>query len=105
TLASGFRYETLEAARPAFVKDALRATFDGVSLRTIAERVLEIAAGGLDRRARRDAHGRTERALLEPLVALVALGECPADQVATGIAPGTLLDATELVRRTRLPLG
>jgi glutamate--cysteine ligase len=103
--ASGFHYETLEAARPAFVKDALRATFGGVSLRALAERVLEIAAAGLDRRARRDALGRTERALLEPLVALVARGECPADQTAAGVPPGTLLDARELVRRTRLPLG
>jgi glutamate--cysteine ligase len=99
-----FDYETLEAARPALVRDALSASIAGAPVRSLAERLLEIAAGGLDRRARRDAEGRTERRYLEPLVALVARGECPADVTAAGVPRGASLDATELVRRTRLPL-
>jgi glutamate--cysteine ligase len=100
-----FDYETTEAARPALVRDALRARIGDTPARALAERLLDIALGGLDRRARRDEAGRTERAYLEPLVALVSRGQCPADETAAGIAVGADVDVSELIERTRLALG
>jgi glutamate--cysteine ligase len=104
-LVRGFDYETVEAARPALVRDALRARIGETPARALAERLLDIAAGGLDRRARRDASGRSERAHLEPLVALVTRGECPADDTARGVAPGALVEVSDVIARTRFPLG
>jgi glutamate--cysteine ligase len=107
-LALGFDYDTLEAARPALVRDALSANIGATPARALAERLLEIALGGLDRRARLDGAGRSERAYLEPLVALVSRGECPADETAAGVAVVAELDVREIVARTGLclkPLG
>jgi glutamate--cysteine ligase len=103
-LVRGFDYATVEAARPALVRDALRASIGATLARALAERLVDIALGGLDRRARHDASGRSERAHLEPLAALVARGECPADEAAKGIAIGATLDVAELISRTRLAL-
>ncbi|HEX6271474.1 MAG TPA: glutamate-cysteine ligase family protein [Polyangiaceae bacterium] len=101
-LVRGFDYETMEAARPALVRDALRASIGGTPARALAERLIDIALGGLDRRAKLDASGSSERAYLEPLAALVARGECPADETAKGLAVGANVDTAELVERTRL---
>ncbi|HEX6766617.1 MAG TPA: glutamate-cysteine ligase family protein, partial [Polyangiaceae bacterium] len=103
-LARPFDYETVEASRPALVRDALRANIGRAPARGLAERLLDIALGGLDRRARRDESGRSERAHLEPLVALVSRGECPADATAAGLDVGAAIDVSEIVRRTRFPL-
>jgi len=103
-LSRRFDLETLEAARPALVRDALRASIGGEPVAPLAERLLDIASGGLARRARLDADGRDERRYLEPLAALVAQGRCPADALAQGLAVGQELPAAELVRRTRLEL-
>jgi glutamate--cysteine ligase len=103
-LACEFDFETVEAARPALVRDALGARIGASPARALAERLLDIALGGLDRRARIDSEGRSERAYLEPLVALVARGECPGDETARGLPTDVELDVHELVERTRLPL-
>jgi glutamate--cysteine ligase len=104
-LAKGFDYDTIEAARPALVRDAMRARIGETPVRALAERLLDIAAGGLDRRARRDESGRTERQYLDQLVSLASRGECPADETARGLEVGAAVDVRELVERTRLPLG
>jgi glutamate--cysteine ligase len=104
-LVRGFDFETIEAARPALVQGAMRAHIGETPVRALAERLLDIATGGLERRARRDESRRTERAYLDPLASLVSRGECPADQTARGLAVGAELDVRELVERTRLPLG
>jgi glutamate--cysteine ligase len=101
-LVRAFDYATVEAARPALVKDALRAAIGETPARALAERVLDIALGGLDRRSRLDANGRSERALLEPLVPFVERGDCPADATAKGLEADAPIDVAELVRRTRL---
>ena len=106
-LAATFDLETLKASRPAFVRDALAANYGDRPLRALAERVLEIAQGGLSRRACVDASGRDESHFLKPLSALVSLGLCPADVVAEGTTEGVELPVAELIERTRLrgPLG
>jgi glutamate--cysteine ligase len=103
-LAYELDYETVEASRPALVRDALRANVGAVPARALAERLLDIALGGLERRARQDGGGRSERAYLEPLVALVSRGQCPADETTAGLPMETDLDVAELVARTGLPL-
>lgn len=103
-LARKFDFETVEAARPALVRDALGARIGNVPARALAERLLDIALGGLDRRGRMDSEGRSERTYLEPLVALVSRGECPADEMARGLPTDVELDVHELVNRTRLLL-
>jgi glutamate--cysteine ligase len=97
-----FELDALEAARPALVADALRADIAGRPARALAEKLVDIALGGLARRARLDASGRDERRHLDALVALVAQGRCPADVVAEGVPLGATLTVPELIERTRL---
>lgn len=101
-LSRRFELETLEASRPALVQKALKASIGGEPVAPLAQRLLEIASGGLERRARLDAEGRDERRYLEPLIALVADGRCPADELTRGLATGQELPVAELIRRTRL---
>ncbi|HEY3495479.1 MAG TPA: glutamate-cysteine ligase family protein [Polyangiaceae bacterium] len=101
-LARSFDLETLEASRPAFVRDAIGARYGDRPLRGLAERVLEIANGGLARRGLLDANGRDETHFLAPLAALVGLGCCPADVVADGVSEGAELAVADLIERTRL---
>jgi glutamate--cysteine ligase len=101
-LAMTFELDSLEAARPALVTDALRATIAGRPARDLAERLLEISLGGLARRARLDAHGKDECRHLTALGALVAEGRCPADVAVDGVAVGAELGVAEMIERTRL---
>jgi glutamate--cysteine ligase len=104
TLAQGFELTTLEAARPLLVRDGLAASIAGTPVKPLAERLVEVALGGLERRARRDASGADERRYLNPLAALVTAGKCPADVLRAGLGEGEALAVSELVRRTRLEL-
>jgi glutamate--cysteine ligase len=104
SLSRRFDLETLEASRPALVQKALRASIGAEPVAPLAERLLTIASEGLARRARLDAEGRDERRYLAPLIALVAEGRCPADQLVQGLAVGQELPVAELIRRTRLDL-
>jgi glutamate--cysteine ligase len=103
-LVRAFDYETVEASRPALVRDALRATIGGTPARALAERLVDIALGGLERRARLDREGRSERTFLEPLVRLVGAGSCPADETARTLSVDAPVEIAELVARTQLPL-
>jgi glutamate--cysteine ligase len=95
-------YDRVQADRPALVRDGMAGTLAGQSLRTLSLRTLEIASGGLRRRARLDAQGRDERVYLEPLVKLAERGRCPADDLAFGLEPGVDLDPGELIARCKL---
>ncbi len=101
-LAATFELDTVEAARPALVRDALSASIGGRSARELAERLLDMALGGLERRARWNAAGESERVLLEPLAKLVVEGRCPADVTAEGVPVGAELTVPEIIARTRL---
>jgi glutamate--cysteine ligase len=101
-LAMTFDLETLEAARPALVTNALGASIAGHAARALAERLLEISLGGLGRRARLDAAGRDERRHLEALLTLVTAGRCPADDTTEGVPVGATLTVPELIERTRV---
>lgn len=101
-LAAPLGLEVLEAARPALVRDALSAVVGGVKAQVLAERVLEIASGGLERRARLRGDGKDERAHLARLAGLVAQGRVPSDDLTEGLPPGILLEPAELIRRCRV---
>ncbi len=77
-LVRDFTYEETRALREHVPTLALDAPFRGKTLRPLAERVLSIAKGGLERRARR-VGGHDETLQLAPLAALVEKGESPAD--------------------------
>jgi glutamate--cysteine ligase len=77
-------------------------------LRAVAERLLDIASGGLGRRARRNERGEDEGIYLKPLAALIGAGLSPADQLVAGRAPGSTIDAAalasaEVARAAQLP--
>jgi glutamate--cysteine ligase len=65
-------------------------------IRAVAERLLEIAHGGLSRRRRRNEQGEDESVYLRPLIALVAAGHTPADHVRGSREPGSRIDAEAL---------
>lgn len=59
----------------------LRTPFRSGTVRDLAAVALDIAAGGLKRRAYLDAHGRDETIFLETLYSIVATGVTPADDM------------------------
>ena len=101
-MARRFELDTLEAARPALVRDGLAARIGAEPAAALAERLVDIALGGLERRALADGEGRDERRYLEPLAELVLHGKCPADALLDGLSPGEILGIPEIIARTRL---
>jgi glutamate--cysteine ligase len=85
-LAAGFTFEELSALRAHIPRLGLRAPFRGRTLLPLAERLVEIAAGGLGRRARLDRAGRDEKIHLLRLQQLIEHGQTPADALLAGLA-------------------
>jgi glutamate--cysteine ligase len=71
--------EKLRHEVPRLALDAV--TPDGESMRDFAGRVLDIAAGGLTRRAQTNSAGDNEGGFLDPLRDVVATGMTPADRM------------------------
>ena len=90
------------AVRSAIAEKALRATFRGKPLASLAERVLAIAEGGLERRAQLNKHGKDERVHLLRLRALVERGFCPGDVLAEGLGNGDGDLRREILARARI---
>jgi glutamate--cysteine ligase len=84
-LTQDFTYAELVALRPSIGEKGLAATFRGRPLAALAEKTLEIASGGLERRARLNKDGRDERVHLKRINALVEKGWCPADALLDGL--------------------
>ncbi len=85
-LVDGWAYDEVEELRPLVCREGLRATFRRAPLASVAERVLAIAEGGLERRARLNGEGGAdERLYLAPLRKLVGQGKCPADVLLQGM--------------------
>ena len=80
-LTAELTYEQVAASRPDAWKLGLRAQFRGAPLAKLAEKVLEIAEGGLERRALKNKDGKDERVHLKRLKDLVAAGQTPADRL------------------------
>jgi glutamate--cysteine ligase len=101
-LVESFGHDELDALRPAIAAQGLAATFRGAPLAALAERVLAIASGGLERRARLNRNGKDERAHLEALAALIAKGWCPADALLDGLASGGGSLREQILARARM---
>jgi glutamate--cysteine ligase len=100
-----FDHATVEQARPDLVQRGLDARIGQTSARSLAEHLLDIAAGGLRGRARLDAEGRDETRYLTGLGELVERGSCPADELVRDLPADPHERAREIVRRTRLRPG
>lgn len=72
-------FEELSALRPHIADQALKAPFRGKTLVEPAQKLLEIALGGLERRAKLNKNGADERIHLKRLAALAEKGQSPAD--------------------------
>ncbi len=94
--------EQLVAARPALVQLGLEAHVGGRPMRALADRVLEIADGGLSRRNVRNALGEDERVHLSLLTRLVQSGQTPADALLEGLTEDSAPTVTELIRRCHI---
>lgn len=103
-LTADFTLDEVEASRKQVWEKGLGASFRGRTLLPLAERVLEIAAGGLDRRALLSSSGKTERVHLARLEELVARGQTPADALLEGLDRVTDL-VPEIIKRTDLGAG
>lgn len=101
-LVRDYTFAELEAIRPAIAERALAAEFRGAPLRSVAERVLEIASGGLARRARLNKSGKDERVHLDKLAALIEKGQCPADTLIAGLPEDPEARRQEILARTKI---
>ncbi len=101
-LTASFKAAELEAVRPAISERALAATFRGAPLADLASRVVDIASGGLARRARLNKDGKDERIHLTRLAALVEKGHCPADVLVEGLGNADADLRQEILARARI---
>jgi glutamate--cysteine ligase len=100
-LTADYTYQELAALRQTLHKDGLRATFRGRPLAELAARVVELAEGGLRRRARLDAAGQDETVYLRGIKTLVAQAKTPADVLLEGMSDEKEF-AAAVIRRCRL---
>ncbi len=85
-LTESWTHDEISALRPAIWRDGLHAEFRGAKLAKVAERVMDLAEGGLERRGFKNKDGtKDERMHLARLRDLVAHGECPADRLLAGL--------------------
>ncbi len=91
----------VEAVRADVASRGIRAHFRGKTMVELAQRVLEIAEGGLERRARKRSDGKDERIHLAGIKALVARGQTPADRLLEGLG-GVADPKREIIARAGL---
>jgi glutamate--cysteine ligase len=101
-LSASFTFDELTSLRPEISKLALAATFRGKPLASYAERLLAIAMGGLERRAKLNKNGKDERVHMQHMATLIEKGFAPADALAEGLsnADGDL--RREILARARI---
>jgi len=103
-LTADFTIDEVTATRKEVWSKGLGTRFRAATLQPIAEKVLTIAQGGLERRAQLSASGKDERVHLARLEELVAKGWTPADRLLDGIEHVRDMRA-EIIARTDLGAG
>ncbi len=83
-MTEGFVADAAEASRGDLIRQGLKASYCGQSAQQLAERLIEIAEQGLERRARLNDAGKDEREHLSPLRQLIERGLSPADALMQG---------------------
>jgi glutamate--cysteine ligase len=101
-LVSSWTHDELEALRPDIAQRGLGATFRGAPLLAVAERVLDLAMAGLERRARLSRQGKDERSHLSRLAELVGAGKTPADALLEGLPDEPAEQRQAILERTRM---
>ncbi len=99
-LAERLRWTTEQ--RLELVTHGLAATLNEQPVRELAQQVMDIASGGLERRQRKNQRGQDERIHLAVLAKLVEEGKCPADELLEGLATDDGDLRVELLARTRV---
>lgn len=99
-LCADFTHDELLEARRQIPTLALQTPFRGKTLVAVAERLVDIASGGLERRGCMGPGG-DERVLLAGLEALVSRGRCPADDLLDGLDAGRFVE--QVIARSALP--
>lgn len=103
-LTSDWTLDEVTTTRKEVWQKGLGARFRAGTIQPLAEKVLEIAEGGLERRAFLSPSGKDERAHLNRLKELVAAGETPADRLLDGITHHGDMRA-EIIKRSDLGTG
>ncbi len=80
-LSESFSHDELVRLRPHIGELGVLAPFREGRVVDVATRLIDIARGGLSRRARVDANGKDEGRHLDALSALLSHGQCPADRL------------------------
>jgi glutamate--cysteine ligase len=107
-LASLYNFAQLSAARPELIKTGYGTLIAGQSLEQLAYALVEIARGGLNRRAKLNAEGKDESIYLDPLAELVERRKTPSallrDRLIAApridpktIDPKTIVDLTRII--------
>ncbi|MDN5924385.1 MAG: glutamate--cysteine ligase, partial [Xanthomonadales bacterium] len=79
-LVKDFSMAERHALRDGVPKEALKLPFRNGSVRDLAREAVQIAAHGLQRRARLNRHGADERIYLDPLIEIIDSGQTPAER-------------------------
>ncbi len=102
-IVDAWTYDEVSELRFRIWKDGLRTTFRGAPLAAVAEKVIDAARGGLQRRARMDDQGRDESIHLGALAALASRALTPADELLSKVgsldtpaAKAKLVELTDL---------
>lgn len=103
-LTADFTFDEVERSRKDVWQKGLAARFRASTLQPLAEKMLDIAKGGLERRGHLSPSGKTEAVHLARLEELVAKGHSPADALTEGITYVRDMRA-EIINRADLGIG
>ncbi len=94
--------DQLIAARPSLVQFGLNTRVGDRPMQALAERILEMAEGGLARRAFLNEHDKDERIHLEFLTSLVQNGKTPADAISEGLTTDSTPSVADVIARCHI---
>jgi glutamate--cysteine ligase len=101
-LTASFTFDEMNAIRSDVAKLGLAARLRGRPIVEIAQKLVEIAKGGLARRNRRSPEGHDETVHLAQLESLVGRAQCPADVLVADFPGDAASFVAEVIRRTKL---
>ncbi|HYJ58051.1 MAG TPA: glutamate-cysteine ligase family protein, partial [Methyloceanibacter sp.] len=101
-LTEDWTVQELQALRDRVPRLGLNTPFRGRTLREVGREMVDLALGGLRRRARLDRRGEDERKALAPLVETVEEGRSPADRLLADYHGPWRGDIDQLFARTAL---
>jgi glutamate--cysteine ligase len=104
-LTADWTHEEVAATRKELWNKGLQTKFRATTFQDLAEKLLEIAEGGLERRGYKSASGKDERVHLARLKDLVSKGQTPADRLLDGIENAKDLTAEIIARTDQLAAG